>query len=377
MNDFLGRRIWLPGLLALLLGCLGCRHSRAAFYPLGIYAVPSTNDLWIAREAGFNLVTGSAEATYLDAAQREGLKVLATPGTTAGPRFNPKAARRAVAALDAHPALWGWYLVDEPDRIQVSPPAVARAHRYLKRVGARKPTVVVLYQGASALHYGHLSDLLMIDRYPIPWLPLANFGQNVQQARLALGKEKPLIAIIQSFDWTYYPDLLPTRRELRAPIYEEVRCMTYSALAQRATGLFYYAYADSRWKILEHPQSWVDLQRVVLEVNERLPLFRAEHLWWPQDSKYRNGSAAWNAALESSISLALLRVRTGTALVPSGDYVLGVNTTPLTQFCSFTPPRTAAQRLAALGENRSLEIRAGWVEDEFAPYAVHVYGPVR
>ena len=364
-------------LFALLLLSLGCRHARPAFFPLGIYAVPSTNDLMIVREAGFNLVTGPAEAAYLDAAQREGLKVLATPGTTAGPGFRPKAARRAVAALDAHPALWAWYLVDEPDLHKINPRQVREAQELLKRTGARKPTALTLYTGANALHYANLTDILMIDRYPIPWLPLANFGQHVQQARLALGQEKPLIAIIQSFDWTYYPDLLLARGPLRPPTYDEVRCMTYCALAQRATGLFYCAYADSRWKILDHPQSWLDLQRVVWEVNERLPLFQAEHRWWPHAYNYRDWSKGWNAALESSISLELLRVRHGSALVPAGDYVLAVNTTPQALVYSFTPPRRGAERLSALGENRSLEIRAGWVEDEFAPYAVHVYGPVQ
>ena len=45
------------------------------------------------------------------------------------------------------------------------------------------PTALVLFQGYEALDYGNISDILLIDRYPVPWLPLANFGQHVQMAR--------------------------------------------------------------------------------------------------------------------------------------------------------------------------------------------------
>ena len=95
------------------------------FYPLGIYAVNSTNDYAMVRASGFNLITGPAEQSLLDAADAAGLKVLASPGTSAGPGFNLEAAARTVKAFDAHPALWAWYLVDEPDLQEIPPETVA------------------------------------------------------------------------------------------------------------------------------------------------------------------------------------------------------------------------------------------------------------
>lgn len=100
--------------LSIFAGCRAPETARSlSCFPIGIYSVPATNDLKVIREAGFNLVVGRAERAYLNAAGAVGLGVLATPETSAGPGFNPVAARRAVKDFDRHPALWGWYLTYE------------------------------------------------------------------------------------------------------------------------------------------------------------------------------------------------------------------------------------------------------------------------
>ena len=155
--------------------------------------------------------------------------------------------------------------------------------------------------------------------------------------------------------------------------------MTYDALARGANGLFYFAFDAGFWKIREHPAVWDGLRRVVAEVNERLPLFRAEQLWWPRELKFADPARRFNAALQSSITVRLLRVRGGNAVVPAGDYILAVNTTEQAHTLGFTlPPENAkADAVAVLGEARSLAPAAGWLTDEFAPLAAHVYGPLR
>src|ERR1051326_4768787 len=249
-------------------------------YPIGLYSVPMAG-LSTVRDAGFNTVCGPANQAYLDAAAQLGLKVLASPGTAAGKDFDALRMRAAVKMWDSHPALWAWYLVDEPDLNGVSPDEVRRVQRFAKQLGAHRPTALVLYQGAEALNYGDIADITMVDRYPIPWLPLANFPQHIRMARLGVGKKKPLIAVIQAFDWTYYPKLLPGQKNLRPPTYSELRCMTYCALARGATGIFYYCFDDGSWQAPQHPEMWEALQKVVREVNQRRPLFAATQDWWP------------------------------------------------------------------------------------------------
>ena len=176
------RLVLICGLGALL---AGCRSPAPGFFPLGIYAPGSTNNLPAIRSAGFNLVTGPASRDFLRAAGQHQLQVLAAiPSTPAA--FAAAPIQSTVRRLDDNTNLWAWYVADEPDLNGISPADVAQANRAVKRFG-RKPTALVLYSGSDALDYAAIPDILMIDRYPIPWLPLANFSQNVRLARFAAG----------------------------------------------------------------------------------------------------------------------------------------------------------------------------------------------
>lgn len=345
------------------------------FYPVGIYTRGDTNVLGTLGDSGFNTVVGPATIAFLDAARAAGLKVLATPVESQGSGTRTPGAT-SPARLDCHPALWAWYLFDEPDRLGIPPEQVSKELRALRASGARKPTALVLFKGSEALHYGRIADVTMVDRYPIPWLPLANFGQHVQMARLALGPEKPLIAVVQAFDWAYHRDALGLETETRPPTRSELRCMTYCALAERANGLFYFTYDDGHWKMAEHAETWVALQAVVAEVNERRPLFEARHLWWPKQHRFTDSRHGFNEALQSSITSVLLRVDRGSDRVPEGDYVLAVNNTDREHIYGFTSPRRGMAEAPVFDEDRVVSCRQGWMTDSFAPYAVHLYGPL-
>jgi len=289
--------------------------------------------------------------------------------------------------------------VDEPDMQQIPPEMVARNHAALKSLKLAKPTALVCFQGYEALDYANITDIMMIDKYPVPWLPLASFGQHVEMTRLALGKGKPLIAVIQAFDWGSIPQMLPGEKNLRSPTYEEIRCMTYEALARGATGLFYYAF-DAGWKMREHPETWAALSNVVREVNARLPLFQAEHRWWAKEHRFGDPAHRFNAALQSSVTSCLLRVADANALVAAGDYIRAVNNTEHPQQYSFALPHASNSRpstldhqpstphsqlstlnpqllrVPVLEESRSLAPQSGRLTDAFPPYAIHVYGPL-
>jgi hypothetical protein len=312
----------------------------------------------------------------LDAAKAAGLRVLASLNTEAGDNFSAETARRAVAQYDRHPALWAWYLADEPDLSRIPPDAVRQAQRYLDSLPARKPTGLTLWDGGAAGNYGGIADITFIDRYPIPWLPLANFPQHVRLARLGLGANRPLVAVIQAFDWSKFPEFMPGETGLRPPTYAELRCMAYCALAERANGLFFFTFSDPRWRLEDQPEVWASVCGVTLEVQERLPLFTAEHAWWPKNHDYPDPSRRFNAALHSSVTSTLLHVRRGGPAVPAGYYVLAVNTTGGDLEYRFSPPWPSAGPVPVLGENRSASVQENTINDRFAPYDVHVYGPL-
>lgn len=367
------------GLLAaalLALGTAGCRVTRPDAYPIGLYSVGSVTNLAEIADAGFSLVAGPARRGFLDAAKANGIGVMASPGSTAGAHFNAAKVRSTVAKLDGHPALWSWYLIDEPDMHSVSPEKVKAAHRFVKRLGATKPTSLVLYQGDSAKWYGDIADITMVDRYPVPWLPLANFSQHIHKTRLATNAERPLIAVIQSFDWTAHQSMLPGEENLRPPTERELRSMTYSSLARGANGIFYYSYADMRLKERKYPELWESLKRVVGEVRRREALFAAEHVWWPKAHHFENQDTRFNAALEASVQSVLLQVKRGDGLLPPGHYILAVNTTSLPHTYRFRLPWETTGQVPVLEEGRHATTDGSWVVDRYAPFAVHVYGPL-
>ena len=211
----LGQALGLFAAALLALGTAGCRVARPGAYPIGLYSVGSETNLAEIADVGFSLVAGPARRGFLDAAKANGIGVMASPGSSVGNHFDLAKVRSTVGRFDRHPALWSWYLIDEPDMQRVSPEKVEAAHRFVKRLGATKPTSLVLYQGDSAKWYGDIADITMVDRYPVPWLPLANFSQHIHKARLATNAERPLIAVIQSFDWTTHKSLLPGEENLR------------------------------------------------------------------------------------------------------------------------------------------------------------------
>ena len=111
----LGQALGLFAAAVFVLGSVGCHVIPKADYPVGIYSVGSETNLAEIAAAGFNIVTGPAKREFLDAAEANGIGVLASPGSHAGEQFDLAKVRSTVARHDRHPALWSWYLIDEPD----------------------------------------------------------------------------------------------------------------------------------------------------------------------------------------------------------------------------------------------------------------------
>ena len=99
------------------------------------------------------------------------------------------------------------------------------------------------------------SRYLMVDSYPIPWMPLAHFSQHMTWARSIAGPAKPLYAIAQAFDWYAFRDAVPGETRFRVPTHEELKCMTYLALAQPVDGLLFFTFASGKWFLPTTPIS--------------------------------------------------------------------------------------------------------------------------
>jgi len=292
------------------------------FFPIGMYGVHHPEDLLLVHEAGFNSVIGSADQTFLDTAHELGIKVIASPGSSSGPSFNVNATREKVKSLDHHPALLSWYLVDEPDMQRIPPWKVEMDQRLLKSIPAQKPVSLVLFHGMHVKDYGDLPDILMLDNYPVPWMPLAHFAQHLYWARTSISTPKPIYGVLQAFDWHYFKQVLPGEKNLRKPTTEEIRCMTFMSLAQGMNGLFYYTYRSGEWDIREHPELWEGLKQVIGSVNDNPYLLNAQRKWWLPRYEIDPHEQRRSATLEPSISMTMLEDADGL------NHLLLINTTP-------------------------------------------------
>jgi hypothetical protein len=352
---------------------IGCCTSSEGFYPLGIYDPGTTNDFKEIHTAGFNLITGSPDEATLREARLNNLRVLVSIGPLMESPFSAAKAAATIRKLDPDPGLWAWYISDEPDFNAISPSRVKSANRWIKRL-AKKPTALVVSQGAFAIDYLDVG-IMMVDRYPIPWLPLANVAQNLQLARLAIGQKKQLIAVIQAFDWKYHREVIGSRASFRPPSYDELRCMVYSASVEGANGLLFFSYDDKKWRMTDHPQTWADVRMVVREVNQRLPLFSSRHLSTGLDRMQLTDESGLNEVWENAVRTVLVDVRHGNDTIQPGIYLIAVNTVarklPLKIKIS-----TSGFIVNVFEEGRVLPLLGGFLSDEIGGYGVHVYGPI-
>jgi hypothetical protein len=111
----------------------------------------------------------------------------------------------------------------------------------------------------------------MIDYYPVPHLPLENFGKNVALAKQGLIEagcpQKQLLAVVQIFNWKEVKSKKP-RKHGRFPTREEIRFMSYDALFNGATGLFYFTYTIKGVSLSSSkPKEWKYISEIIQELS--------------------------------------------------------------------------------------------------------------
>ncbi|MEY2787618.1 MAG: hypothetical protein RLZZ34_761 [Verrucomicrobiota bacterium] len=346
-------------------------------FTVGIYGVPGVADLEAVHQAGFSLVMGGLDPAYMDAAARLGLGVIASPGSSAGSAFDEALVRRTVRRWDRHPALAGWYLIDEPDLNEVPAEQVELARDTVKSAGAQKPTALVVARGWNLAKF-HTADVLMVDFYPVGWIPVPAFFQHMRHgATAARVGGKQFYAVIQSMDWGAYQSVepFPPPFSPRPPTEAELRSMTWGARLLGADGVVYYPYRDGSWEMPRHPETWKALTHVVQEVRRWEPIFAA-----PATSKRPPRSEMMtdrrNEALEPPVLWSVSAVERGNGFVKPGEYWVLVNTTERLQQIRVTDAAWWTVRLPDVrtGEDTAVD-DDGWMP-ALEPFEVRILGPI-
>jgi hypothetical protein len=268
--------------------------------------------------------------------------------------------------IKASQAILAWYLADEPEGSAVPPDYIWRWRQFLRSY-TPFPGAVVLVRAKRAWDYAPATDILMVDPYPIPHMPITWLSDSLEEAK-QWGGGRPVWAVIQAFDWSDVPLKDDPRSWGRYPTYAEERCLSYLALIHGAQGLFYYTFEAQKFGTEGYRQHWDNIKRVIAELRSIYPLLHATI-----DSTHQITVDI------PQIHWALKRVGKMDAecLIEEGHYLIAVNTVNKPLTAEFSIPPLYNKDIGVLFEKRVISIRKGRLIDAFEPYGVHIYGPLQ
>jgi len=330
-----------------------CYVDDEPFFPMGMYMVTwqfeKEQVLECIRDlaaAGFNTAhLGCKDFTdfeeVLDEAERlsirvivEGLRDMAT-----------------VERFKNHPAVLAWNPGDEPDGHGVPPETIRQHIDAIKDIDPNRVTYTTLCVPDQYTTYAPVTEVLSLDPYPVRKGPhfLSAVGECVDRARDAVEGRKALWVVPQCFGGY-------SAWEVPSPA--EERSMTYQALIHGANGLVYYTYNDGSFSVIDHPELWAEMKKLVAEVKALSPVLLGP----------ANEGVQFLAGAEDVVHG--LAARDGEDL-----YLITVNAEDkdagrVELSVAGLPTKGQAE---VLFEGRTVDVVEGMITDDYGPCASHVY----
>lgn len=207
---------------------------------------------------------------------------------------------RIITAVRDKPALWFWYLMDEP-RDKGEPEALKQCYALIKKLDPNHPVVLVDNVRWLGVH-GDAADLLWVDVYSVPWgiLPLVNSVERVHKKH----PNKPVWLVASAsaeLAWERTAQgRQPVPDEAHRPSPKEIRALGHGMIAGGSHAAIYW-FAPNRWQDIRTrtPRVWrslVDLGTEfrtlapVLESNEPVPPVKIEVAY---ESRQRRMDRSW------------------------------------------------------------------------------------
>lgn len=357
----------------------GVFDGEKYIFPVGIYQVKE-EDYAKVKAAGFTLVHQYTwEGSQDDAKAREYLDGVQKGGLTAFVGFdrggwgkknglvqgNREHVARRIAALRDHPALFAWYLFDEPDLAHqfVAPRNLRAWYRFIKALDPFHPVIVTLACKNSITKYGQ-------GCYDVYWTmayrDTAYVADLIEEHQRELGPGRPHMIILHSYDHEQTTRIKSGEKTDDAAFQPDLalfRANAYMALAHGSSGLCWWWYGDGRRRFLsvgDVPQAWGWLSKVVGEVRELIPMLTAEGEVLPIQAKSDPEDA---------------KIRIWAKKTGAGITVIAVNpdskgeATATIHSAGLPDNATASVRF----ENREVTVAGRQLTDRFGPMAAHVY----
>lgn len=314
-------------IMALPIGLSGVASYGKAPDGSLIYTMDVLGDFPAIAEAGFNFIHSSqfdyhpdlgpahsddAAQEYLDEAHKYGLKVMLSvyvdTTTAEGLAYSTSAIRQRVSRLHQHPALYAWWLYDEPDKPEygVQPKDLLLAARTIRKVDKVHPIAIGTQgatdaEGSPVLPRFYPSFDINMPQWaisPIGSVFLPEYSQRMIEEQAALSDLSPPKSSIQhifAYDLSRDPLICrglpedPSECTGGYPSREELRYLSYFSLLHGAHGTAFLSY---RFRYHDNPDSpgddisptsplaggkkqWSAVSSVARELRDMTPVFLA------------------------------------------------------------------------------------------------------
>jgi len=202
--------------------------------------VMDTNRVWFLEEAdrcGLDVIMGVPEMTAL----------IVLPFPISQEQADELAEQLAAPIRDM-PALFGYYIADEPGIHGIIPENLAIARQAFEKADPLHPSFSCFaLLGKMQMYFDAMDpEVLLTDMYPLyrfitrpemfvdGW-HIDAFLHHIETAR-AIAGEKPVWLVVQAFS---------NNLQWRMPIFEEIRAMVYLALGRGVRGIIYFCYQST------------------------------------------------------------------------------------------------------------------------------------
>ena len=256
-----------------------CLVGGKPFFPLGAYHVRQ-EDLQTIKDGGMNLgipftatfppgwSRPSDGVGYLEKCAAVGLMGVAIGGH-----------KDALAHYRGHPEVLFWYVDDEPGGEGRQPADILKRYEDWAATDPTHPMFLLHNKPAEFMRYAPACDVFACDPYPIRRAGPADLMHVVRYtegAVAAVFDRKPVWVALQCYTVRAVSEAGKSQDGLpRLPTQDELRCMSYLALAGGARGLLYYAFDDTYYNNgqirgvnigKEHPEFWAQMTQVMKEL---------------------------------------------------------------------------------------------------------------
>ena len=329
--------------------------------------------------AGFNIIhtyvaryahRDDKLTAWLDEAHAAGLQVVMYPypgktgfyGYNDTPLFTDDEIAEILDVVNKykdHPALFGWYMCDEPRGAEWRS-EIIRLSGIIAQADPYHPTIPLDNGARGVVGLADAGEILWIDPYPGfgvgkgPHVPMNKVAIAISDIWKGLGPETDKLLWVAPQAFSYGGDDPERSKVERAPTYLEERTMTYMALVHGADGIVYYAWAyaqkfpELRVGLLEGLSREMQILMPVLLEGEDVG---GETMCEPEDGIIHTRAISYDGHI----------------------YVIACNMTE--KPCKgYVRAKGIRGIMNVLSEDRTVEVSGdGAIDDQFDAYATHIY----